>query len=60
MGHPPPALPPGRVLEERSGWVGERQKEGEKGWLPALQLGALPSLSTQENQKQKGKGRDWI
>lgn len=57
MGPPPPALPLGRVLEERSGWVGERQKEGEKGWLPALQLGALPSLSTQENQKQKG--RDW-
>lgn len=39
--------------------MGERQKEGERGWLPALQLDALPSLSTQENQKQKGKGRDW-
>lgn len=53
MGPPLPALPPGRVLEERSGWVGERQKKGERGWLPALQLGALPS---QHPGKPEAKG----
>lgn len=43
------------MLEGRkSGWE-ERQKEGERAWLPALQLDALPSLGTQENQKQKGR-----
>lgn len=60
MGPPhPPGPAPGQGAGGEEEWVGERQKEGERGWLPALQLDAPSSLSTQENQKQKGKGRDW-